>query len=55
MPPSDAADALLQCRARDAGLHGGVEVLDAHAQDRVHQARVQRDAALDGEDLALDR
>ena len=28
-----AADALLQHRARDAGLHGDVEVLDAHAQD----------------------
>ena len=50
-----AAHALLQRRARDAGLHGGVEVLDAHAQDRVHQAGVQRDAALYGEDLALDR
>ena len=50
-----AADALLQRRARDAGLHGGVEVLDADAQDRVHQARVERDAALDGEHLALER
>ena len=50
-----AADPLLERRAGDAGLDGDVEVLDAHAQDRVHQARVDRDAALDREHVALER
>ena len=49
------ADALLERGARDAGLERDVEVLDAHAQDRVHQARVDRNAALDREDVALER
>jgi hypothetical protein len=39
----------------DAGLDGDVHVVDRQAQDRVHPAHVDRDAAAQRSDVALER
>ena len=50
-----AAEALVQRDAVHAGLHDAVEVLDVDGQDPVHLRDVQRDAAVQRRDVALQR
>jgi hypothetical protein len=45
---------LLQLQPRHARFDGRVEILDAHAQDPVHAAEVDRDAAAHGVNMALE-
>ena len=49
------AQGRVELLARDAGLHGDVEVVDRQAQDRVHLAHVDADSALQRLDVALQR
>ena len=46
---------LVQLQARDAGLDGRVEILDADAHDLVHLAKIDRDAAADRVDVPFER
>ena len=39
----------------DAGLHGGIEILDADAQDLVHPAQIDRHAAGERQHLSFER
>ena len=47
--------ALVELAAGHAGLDGDVHVVDREAQDRVHAAHVDRHAAAQGGDVALER
>ena len=49
------AEMLVELLARDAGLHGDVEILDADAQHLVHLREVDADAAVERRHMALER